>query len=136
MYFDNRIQYKPILAFLPFGLRSVRYGPVVEIRGAHEGAPQTYSLDHNKSTRAKKPKGMQKSDKKSAYIPYLDNIEITLMKIFVKTTEISGKSGIFLVNRLFSVVGSTSVCDRILVIKVKREMGVSLGGKNKYKELP
>ena len=85
MYFYCKI-YKPILAFLPFGLRSARYGPAG--RGApavYEDAPQTYLLDHSKSARGNRPKGMQKSDKKSAYIPYLDNIELKCpIRNFVK----------------------------------------------------
>ena len=111
MYFDYRI-YKPILAFLPFGFRSV-LAEVCKPRSAREDAPQAMA-NKAKSTRGNEPKGMQKSDKKSAYIPYLDNIEITLMKIFVKTTEISGKIGIFLVNGLLSVIDSTLAYDRIL----------------------
>ena len=128
MYFDYRI-HKPILAFLPFGLRSARYGPAG--RGAPaacEDAPQTHLLDHSKSARGNRPKGMQKSDKKSAYIPYLDNIETTSIKIFVKTTEISGKSGIFFLNGFLSVIGSTFSYDRILEVvcrgvKYSRERG-------------
>ena len=65
----------------------------------------------------------------SAYIPYLDNIETTLMKIFVKTTEISGKISIFLLNGLFSLSGSTLSYDRILnASKIQERFGVSLGG--------
>jgi len=57
---------------------------------------------------------MKKSVKKTALIPYLDNIEITLMKIFNKTTEISGKIDIFFYNRFLSDLRSTLNCDRIL----------------------
>ena len=65
---------------------------------------------------------------KSLYIPYLDNIETTSIKIFVKTTEISGKSDIFLVNRLLSVIDSTLAYVRILnVSKIQERLGVSLG---------
>ena len=120
MYFYCKID-KLILAFLPFGLRSARYGPAG--RGAPaacEDAPQTHLLDHSKSARGNRPKGMQKSDKKSAYIPYLDNIETTLMKIFVKTTEISGKIKDLWYNRLLSLVNSTFSYDRIL-IGIKKE---------------
>ena len=102
---------KPILAFLPFGFRSVLASLKAEdvfIR------PQAIASEQ-KSTRGNKPKEMQKSDKKSAYIPYLDNIEITSIKIFAKTTEISGKSGIFFLNGLFSLINSTLICDRILI---------------------
>jgi len=56
----------------------------------------------------------------SAYIPYLDNIEITLMKIFVKSTEISGKIAIFFLNGLLSLINSTLSYDRIL-IGIKKE---------------
>jgi len=56
-----------------------------------------------KSTRGSEPKGMQKSDKKSALIPYLDNIEITLIKIFAKTPEIWGKIKDLLYNRNYSL---------------------------------
>ena len=64
----------------------------------------------------------------SAYIPYLDNIEITLMKIFVKSTEISGKIAIFFLNGLLSLINSTLNCDRILKVihngvKYPRERG-------------
>jgi len=66
--------------------------------------------------------------KKYALIPYLDNIEITSIKIFLKTTEISGKSGIFFLNGLFSVVGSTLIYDTILSgVKQQERLGVSLG---------
>ena len=109
MYFDYRI-YKPILAFLPFGFRSVLVSLKAEDAFLR---PQAYSSSQ-KSTRGNKPKEMQKSDKKSAYIPYLDNIEITLMKIFVKTTEISGKIKDLWYNRLLSVIDSTLAYDRIL----------------------
>ena len=65
----------------------------------------------------------------SAYIPYLDNIEITLMKIFVKTTEISGKIKDLWYNRLLSLVNSTFSYDRILnASKIQERFGVSLGG--------
>jgi len=74
-----------------------------------------------KSTRGSEPKGMQKSDKKSALIPYLDNIEITSIKIFAKTPEIWGKIKDLLYNGFFSVVGSTLIYDRILWDKKKRE---------------
>ena len=63
----------------------------------------------------------------SAYIPYLDNIETTVTKIFFKTTEISGKISIFLVNGLLSVIGSTLAYVRILnVSKIQERLGVSL----------
>ena len=45
---------------------------------------------------------MQKSDKKSVYIPYFNNIEITSIKIFAETPEISGKSEDFFYNRNYS----------------------------------
>ena len=61
----------------------------------------------------------------SAYIPYLDNIEITLMKIFVKSTEISGKIKDLWYNGLFSLINSTLSYDRIL-IQVKKERWESL----------
>jgi len=105
MYSDNRIQYKSILAFLSFGFRSVLASLLAEDVFAH---PQAIASEQ-KSTRGNEPKGIQKSDKKLAYIPYLDNIEITSIKIFIKTTEISGKSGIFFLNGLFSVVGSSLI---------------------------
>ena len=113
MYFDYGV-HKPILAFLPFGFRSV-LAEACKPRSArrNEDAPQAIA-NKAKSTRGNKPKGMQKSEKKSAYIPYLDNIETTLMKIFVKSTEISGKSSIFLVNGLLSLINSTLCYDRIL----------------------
>jgi len=77
-------------------------------------------------------KGIQKSDKKSAYIPYLDNIETTLMKIFIKSPEKSNKSGIFLLNGLLSVFSSTLSYDRIVKViyqevKYPRERGSLLG---------
>ena len=64
----------------------------------------------------------------SAYIPYLDNIEITLMKIFVKSTEISGKIKDLWYNGLLSLINSTLNCDRILKVihngvKYPRERG-------------
>ena len=124
MYFDYGV-HKPILAFLPFGFRSV-LAEVCKPRSArrNEDAPQAIA-NKAKSTRGNKPKGMQKSEKKSAYIPYLDNIEITLMKIFVKSTEISGKSSIFFLNGLFSLSDSTLSYDRILV-GIKKERWESL----------
>ena len=109
MCFDYRI-YKPILAFLPFGFRSVLVSLKAEDAFLR---PQAYSSSQ-KSTRGNKPKGMQKSDKKSVLIPYLDNIEITVTKIFIKTTEILGKSDIFFLNRLLSLINSTLCYDRIL----------------------
>ena len=112
MYSDYRLQYKPILAFLPFGFRSV-LAEVCKPRSAREDAPQAMA-NKAKSTRGNEPKGMQKSDKKSAYIPYLDNIETTLTKIFVKMPEKSNKSSIFLLNRLLSLYGSILSFDRIL----------------------
>jgi len=117
MYFYCKID-KPILAFLPFGFRSV-LAEVCKPRSAREDAPQAIA-NKAKSTRGNKPKGMQKSDKKSAYIPYLDNIEITSIKIFVKTTEISGKIKDLWYNRLLSLVNSTFSYDRIL-IGIKKE---------------
>ena len=127
MYSDYSLQYKPILAFLPFGFRSVLVSLKAEDAFLR---PQAYSSSQ-KSTRGNKPKGMQKSDKKSALIPYLDNIEITVTKIFVKTTEILGKSDIFFLNGLLSICGSTLYYDKILKVihkgvKYPRE-GVSLG---------
>ncbi len=100
---------------------------VCKSRSARKDAPQTVA-NETKSARGYKPKEMQKSDKKSAYIPYLDNIEITLMKIFAKTTEISGKIEDLWYNRLLSVFGSTLICDRILFASHYQErFGVSLG---------
>ena len=61
------------------------------------------------------------ASRKQVYIPYLDNIEITSIKIFLKTTEISGKIKDLWYNRLFSVVGSSLIYDRILWDKKKRE---------------
>ena len=124
MCFYCRID-KPILAFLPFGFRSV-LAEVCKPRSAREDASQAIA-NKAKSTRGNKPKGMQKSDKKSAYIPYLDNIGTTLMKIFVKTTEILGKIGIFLLNGFLSVIDSTLIYVRILnVSKIQERLGVSL----------
>ena len=124
MYFDC-VVHKPILAFLPFGFRSV-LAEVCKPRSAREDAPQAIA-NKAKSTRGNKPKGMQKSDKKSAYIPYLDNIEITSIKIFVKTTEILGKISIFLLNGFLSVIDSTSIYVRILnASKIQERLGVSL----------
>jgi len=117
MYFDC-VVHKPILAFLPFGFRSV-LAEVCKPRSARKDAPQAIA-NKAKSTRGNKPKGMQKSDKKSAYIPYLDNIEITSIKIFVKTTEISGKIKDLRYNRLLSWFNSTFSYDRIL-IGIKKE---------------
>jgi len=58
------------------------------------------------------------------FIPYLDNIEITSIKIFAETPEISGKSGIFFLNGLLSVVGLTLSYDRILnVSKIQERLG-------------
>ena len=65
---------------------------------------------------------------KSLYIPYLDNIEITLMKIFVKSTEISGKIKDLFYNGLLSLINSTLSYDRILnASKFQERLGVSLG---------
>ena len=115
---------KPILAFLPFCSRSVLGSLQAEDVFIRPQAIASYQ----KSTRGKEQKGMQKSDKKSAYIPYLDNIEITSIKIFAKTTEISGKSGIFFLNGLLSVFGSSFNCDRILFASHYQErFGFSLG---------
>jgi len=72
MYFDNRIQHKPILAFLPFGSRSV----LASLLAEELACMHRRLKGEQKSTRGNEPKGMQKSDKKSAYIPYLDNIEL------------------------------------------------------------
>ena len=116
---------KPILAFLPFGFRSV-----LDCWRAEDCLPVSPQAlaSNQKSTRGNKPKGMQKSDKKSAYIPYIYNIEITSIKIFAKTTEISGKSIIFFLNRLLSAFGSIFNCDRILFASHYQErFGFSLG---------
>ena len=125
MYFDYGV-HKPILAFLPFGFRSV-LAEVCKPRSArrNEDAPQAIA-NKAKSTRGNKPKGMQKSEKKSAYIPYLDNIETTVTKIFVKSTEISGKIKDLFYNGLFSVVGSILGYVRILFgYRRKRDGGLS-----------
>jgi len=55
------------------------------------------------------------------FLPYFNNIEITSIKIFAETTEISGKIKDLWYNRLFSVIGSTLIYDRILWDKKKRE---------------
>ena len=117
---------KPILAFLPFCSRSV-LGSLQAEDATGSMRPQAIA-SYQKSTRGKEQKEMQKSDKKSALIPYLDNIEITSIKIFVKTTEISGKIEDLWYNRLLSVFDSTLSCDRILVASHYQErFGVSLG---------
>ncbi len=70
---------------------------------------------------------MKKSEKKTALIPYLDNIEITLMKIFVKSPEKSNKSSIISLNGLLSVSGLTLIFDTILGgVKQQERLGVSL----------
>ena len=80
---------KANFSFFAFWLPSARYGPAVESRGAHAGAPQTHPLDHSKSARGDKPKGMQKSGKKFAFISFffllLDNIQLKcVIKNFAK----------------------------------------------------
>jgi len=97
-------------------------------RNEHEDAPQVYKK--NKKIKLKiSQKLVSKVSQKSIYIPYLDNIEITLMKIFVKTTEISGKIKDLWYNRLLSLVNSTFSYDRILnASKIQERFGVSLGG--------
>lgn len=123
---------KPILAFLPFCSRSVLGSLQAEDVFIRPQAIASYQ----KSTRGKEQKGMQKSDKKSAYIPYLDNIEITSIKIFAKTTEISGKIKDLWYNRYYSkclislivFFGDFFVCGRILVGSHYQErFGFSLG---------
>ena len=96
-------------------------------RNEHEDAPQVYKK--NKKIKLKiSQKLVSKVSQKSIYIPYLDNIEITLMKIFVKTTEISGKISIFFLNGFLSVIDSTLAYDRILVgISIQERLVVSLG---------
>jgi hypothetical protein len=100
MYSDYRL-HKPILAFLPFGFRSV-----LASLQAEDGfyRPQA-NAGVAKSTRGDKPKGMQKGGQKSAYeklfIPYLDNIEITLMKIFAKMPDITLFFRVLLVEDFF-----------------------------------
>ena len=65
---------------------------------------------------------------KSLYIPYLDNIEITSIKIFVKSTEISGKIKDLFYNGLLSLINSTLCYDRILIgINIQERFVVSLG---------
>jgi len=89
-----------------------------------------------KSTQGIEQKGIQKSGKKSALIPYLDNIETTLMKIFAETPIKSGKSGDLRYNRnyLFNLISLISLvvfgvlyCDRISGgVKKQERLGVSL----------
>ena len=112
---------KPILAFLPFCFRSLLV--VFASRGAPFGTHRRRKQTLPKSRRGNKQKGMQKGVLKSALIPYLDNIEITSIEIFNKTTEILGKSGIFLLNGFLSVYNSTLLFGRIWSY-------VFLGGKN------
>jgi hypothetical protein len=126
MYSDYRL-HKPILAFLPFGFRSV-----LASLQAEDGfyRPQA-NAGVAKSTRGDKPKGMQKGGQKSAYeklfIPYLDNIEITLMKIFAKMPDIALFFRVFLLNGFLSLFGSILNYDRILsgVKQQERSWGVS-----------
>ena len=124
MYSDYRLSYKPILAFLPFCSRSVL--GCLQAEDCLQASPQAFA-SNQKSTQGIEQKGMQKSDKKSAYIPYLDNIEITLMKIFAETPEKSSFYALFTYNRLLSVVGLTLTYDRILnASKIQERFGVSL----------
>ena len=64
-------------------------------------------LKRTKNTRENKQKNKQKDVKFLLFIPYLDNIETTLMKIFAETTINMVKSGNFLLNRLLSGFDST-----------------------------
>ena len=57
-------------------------------------------LKRTKNTRENKQKNKQKDVKFLLFIPYLDNIETTLMKIFAETTINMVKSGNFFYNRL------------------------------------
>jgi len=115
--------YKPILAFLSFCSLEVLSDFFSE-----DDVSRPQEKNERKSTPGEEQKGIQKSGKKSALIPYLDNIEITSIKIFAKSPEKSNKSSIFLVNRLFSVFGSSLIYDRIvkvvcLGVKYPRERG-------------
>jgi len=130
MYSDNGMQ-KPILAFLPFCSRSVLAS--LDAEDGLQARPQAYPSEQ-KSTRGNEQKGMQKSDKKSALIPYLDNIETTLMKIFLEMPIKSAKSALFLVNRFLSLFGSTLSYDRILRLVKKERWGSLFGVKFKNKE--
>jgi len=80
-----------------------------------------------KSTQGKEQKRckrlMPKSIQKNVSIPYLDNIEITLMKIFNEMSNLWGLNALFLVNGFLSVVGSTLIYDRILNVVKEREIG-------------
>jgi len=130
MYSYYRL-HKLILAFLPFGFRSV-----LASLQAEDGfyRPQA-NAGVAKSTRGDKPKGMQKGGQKSAYeklfIPYLDNIEITLMNFFAKMPDIALFFRVFLLNGFLSLFGSTFVYVRIVLGKIKgvkqqERLGVSL----------
>ena len=100
MYSDYRLSYKPVLAFLSFCSRSGLAGWQAEdCRG--QASPQAFA-NQQKSTQGREQKGIQKSVKKPALIPYFNNIEITSIKIFAETPEISGKSAIFFLNRNYS----------------------------------
>jgi len=69
-----------------------------------------------------------------AYIPYLDNIETTLMKIFVKSPIKSARRTLFLLNGLLSLFGSILGYDRILRLVKKERWGSLFGVKSKNKE--
>ena len=84
-----------------------------------------------KSTQGKEQKRcksiIQKSIQKNVFIPYLDNIEITLMKIFNEMSNFWGLNALFFLNGFLSVIGSTLFYDRILNTIEKREIeGLSL----------
>jgi len=116
----------PVLAFLSFCSRSV----LVSMLSTEDGVSRPQAkAGEQKSTPGREQKGIQKSGKKPALIPYLDNIEITLMKIFAKSPEKSNKSCIFLVNRFYSLCVIELLYFEV-VVKLggynSREMGVSL----------
>lgn len=83
-----------------------------------------------KSKRGNASKRSKKSVKKFALIPYLDNIEITSIKIFNKSPEKSKFIKVFLVNgnllnnlnNLIVFLDLILICDRILG-GFNREMG-------------
>jgi len=81
-----------------------------------------------KSEQGNASKRAKKSDKELAFIPYLDNIETTLMKIFLEMPIKSVKIKDLWYNRLLSVYCSTLSYDRIvkvifLGVKYPREKG-------------
>ena len=124
MYSDNRLQYIPILAFFSFCSRSM-LGCLQAEDATGSMRPQAIA-SYQKSIQGIEQKELKKSDKKSVLIPYFNNIEITSIKIFAETPEILGKSGIFFLNGLFSLINSTLICDRILVgFKEERRLGSS-----------